>query len=896
MATGLAAPPTPAHPHASSSASSGSRSPTNTAAARSGSQTSIGRIALTSDAAGFAPGTVVGERYRVIGLLGRGGMGEVYRADDLKLGQPVALKFLPRGLSEDPMRLERFYAEVRIARQVSHPNVCRVYDVGEIDGQTYLSMEYVDGEDLASLLKRIGRLPHDKAIELARQMCAGVAAAHDKGVLHRDLKPANVMIDGRGRARITDFGLAVAAGENTEGELSGTPAYMAPEQLSGRGASVQSDVYSLGLVLYELFTGRRAFSASTLAELKEVKSMPPVALTEVTREVDPAVDRAILRCLEPDPRNRPASVLQLSASLPGGDPLAAALAAGETPSPEMVAASGESQALRPAVAWALLAGTLLSLLLGIPLEERVRIDGLVRLEKPPEVLADRAREILKSIGNDAAAADSASGFGQNSEFIRYLSQTDPSAARWKGVTTGPVVFWYRQSPRTLEVRRFLAGAFYGGVVTVSDPPNDVPGMTTIRLNPQGELTGLLVVPPQADEPGTPSSEARKPVDWDPLFRAAGLDRSQWTPAESLWTPRVYSDERAAWTGALAQRPRVPVRIEASARRGRPVTFDVIGPWSQPARIVPITLGVGNTIAQGIFIVLFFSLLISGGLLARRNLRVGRGNRPGALRVSVAMFACLLLAWLVGSHHVASLSEFGLFLNFASWALFVAACLWALYIALEPFVRRRSPHSIVSWTRLLGGDFQDPVVGRDVLVGGAAAAAMFLLQAVVTNVPGWLGQPVPFPDLLDARTLDGFGGGAAMILSNLPISVFFGFAFVFFLFALRMILKSTIAAAVVFGLVLGAANVLQSDAPLLGAAGYFVFLAITLVVLVRFGLLATVAMYFVVTVLGSFPVTFRGTWYASSGWMSVAVCAAIFVYAFRTSVGGQPVFGSMSRAD
>ncbi len=126
-----------------------------------------------------------------------------------------------------------------IARQVSHPNVCRVYDVGEIDGQHFLSMEYVDGEDLASLLKRIGRLPPDKALEISRELCAGLAAAHDRGVLHRDLKPANVMIDGRGRARITDFGLAVAAGEVVEGEVSGTPAYMAPEQLAGKGASVR---------------------------------------------------------------------------------------------------------------------------------------------------------------------------------------------------------------------------------------------------------------------------------------------------------------------------------------------------------------------------------------------------------------------------------------------------------------------------------------------------------------------------------------------------------------------------------------------------------------------------------------------------------------------------------
>src|SRR5438552_9278553 len=208
----------------------------------------------------FLPGRLLAGRYRIIALLGVGGMGEVYRADDLTLGQSVALKFLPDDAAHDEALLERFRNEVRIARRVSHPNVCRVYDVGEVDGQTFFTMEYVDGEDLASLLRRIGRLPNDKAVEIARQLCAGLAAAHTKGVLHRDLKPANIMLDGRGRAKITDFGLAVGVEDDKGGaEVSGTPAYMAPEQLAGRGASVQSDIYALGLVLYEVFTGRKAF-------------------------------------------------------------------------------------------------------------------------------------------------------------------------------------------------------------------------------------------------------------------------------------------------------------------------------------------------------------------------------------------------------------------------------------------------------------------------------------------------------------------------------------------------------------------------------------------------------------------------------------------------------------
>jgi serine/threonine-protein kinase len=310
--------------------------------------------ASSVDEGRFVPGTVVGGRYRIAGLLGRGGMGEVYRATDLTLGQAVALKFLPETTANDERALVRFYNEVRIARQVTHANVCRVYDVGIAEGLHYISMEFVDGEDLGSLLRRIGRLPVDKGVETARKLCAGLAAAHEKGVLHRDLKPANVMIDGRGQVIIMDFGLAGLA-EQLQGDIrSGTPAYMSPEQLAGTEVTVRSDIYALGLVMYEIFTGRRAFEAASLIELMQMQERgAPQGISTVVRELDPAVERVILRCLNPDPRQRPASALAVSAALPGGDLLAAAMAAGETPSPDMVAAAGETEGLapKPALAW-----------------------------------------------------------------------------------------------------------------------------------------------------------------------------------------------------------------------------------------------------------------------------------------------------------------------------------------------------------------------------------------------------------------------------------------------------------------------------------------------------------------------------------------------------------------
>ncbi|HKB13651.1 MAG TPA: serine/threonine-protein kinase, partial [Vicinamibacterales bacterium] len=278
----------------------------------------------------FAPGSIIAARYRLVALLGRGGMGEVYRADDLTLDQPVALKFLPEGVAADPLRLAQFHNELRVARQVSHKNVCRLYDLGDADGRRFLTMEYVDGEDLAALLRRIGRFPQDKAIDVARQLCAGIAAAHERGVIHRDLKPANVMIDGDGNVRITDFGIATAASD-VGAEIAGTPQYMAPELLAGKPASIKSDVYALGLILFEIFTGRRAFEAKTLGELKQLHDTGALTTpSAIVRDLDPAVERIILRCLARDPDQRPASALTVAVALPGGDPLAAALAAGET--------------------------------------------------------------------------------------------------------------------------------------------------------------------------------------------------------------------------------------------------------------------------------------------------------------------------------------------------------------------------------------------------------------------------------------------------------------------------------------------------------------------------------------------------------------------------------------
>ena len=843
---------------------------------------------------GFSPGTVLAERYRIVALLGRGGMGEVYRAEDLKLGHVVALKFLPASLQKDAAALAGFHAEVRNARQVSHPNVCRVYDIGEVGGQHFLTMEYIDGEDLASLLRRIGRLPGDKAVETAYQICAGLAAAHDCGLLHRDLKPANIMLDGRGRVRITDFGLALSSDDALgRTETAGTPAYMSPEQIGKGEASVRSDIYSLGLVLYELFTGRLPYQATTPMEWRRAHlESSPRTPSSVVRDIDPVVETAILRCLQKNPAQRPSSIRQVAAAFPGGDPLAAALAAGETPSPEMVAASGETEGLRPGVAWAALAGVIVVVTVAILLSGQAKLYRYVPLEKPPEALAERARDILQSVGYSEPPVDTAIGFYEGNEFLRYIGENDKSKTRWDDLETGAFVFWYRGSPQPLAAQYFFSNAPILGAVWMNDPPLDVSGMTLLQLNPRGRLTQLIAVPPQVEKPeiektaGNPSS-----LDWAPLFAAAGLDPSKWLPARPTWTPPVYSDARAAWTGSLAERPNVAMRIEAAAYRGKPVYFDLIGPWTRPERMQPYQPTVGQQVVWVIFTGLLFSLLIVSAMLARRNLHLGRGDRRGASRLAVFVFAALTVALFCGAHHVPNLDELQLVLEFFIYDLALSCFLWVLYIALEPYVRRRWPATLVSWSRLLAGGIRDPLVGRDVLAGCFLAPFSIPLQRLAMFVFSWLGYPPAQPSsgpqwqFLGARTI------VADTALSLTWAPFFWLAALFVLFLLRALLRKQWAAAVAWVLLVSVFIGAFSEFDPVALVGALIFGGLAVFMMIRFGLLALVTNYVVYNILQNYPLTIHGSvWYAGISLTGILMMAAIAFYGFYTSLGGRPAFG------
>jgi serine/threonine-protein kinase len=825
-------------------------------------------------------------RYRIIALLGRGGMGEVYRADDLTLGQPVALKFLPDEAARDEALLERFRNEVRIARRVSHPNVCRVYDVGDVEGHTFFTMEYVDGEDLASLLRRIGRLPHDKALDIARQLCAGLAAAHSKGVLHRDLKPANIMLDGRGQVVVTDFGLAGVADQIQGAEVrSGTPAYMAPEQLAGKEVSVRSDIYALGLVLYEVFTGKRAFSETTAKGPRRQQESTPSRPSSVVKDLDPVVERVILRCLETEPSARPATVLSVAAALPGGDPLAAALAAGETPSPQMVAASGETVGLRPRAAVLCLAAVLVGLGLAVYLSIRYSALEKMKLEQPPEVLIQKAREIIARLGYEGRPVDSSYGLYNNDDYVDYVEKNDKPRPQWDEIVAGrPTLlqYWYRQSPQQMVATEFHDLLLSPGVVDQRDPAQVVSGMINLELDPQGRLMFFQEIPPEKEQAEAQST----PPEWNMLFAFAGLDPSQFQPAQPMWNSLAAADTRAAWTGLWPGSKR-SLRVEAASWRGKPVFFSLIGDWTKPARMKAEEKSLAQKLAQVGGILLLISMLIAAVLVARRNYRQGRGDREGALRLAGAIFGLEILLWLCRSHLVPTFDTFGLFILAASTGLFVSGMTWVLYLALEPWVRRRWPHAVISWGRLLSGQLRDPLVGRDLVFGvmlGAVWVLVFQIRYVVMIHMG--AAPMLFADqyLLGGRQALGIW------LFQIPTSIIGTLQFFFLLLGLKVLLRKDWLAAGAFVVIFTALRSLGSPYIKVEVPALMLVYAIAVLIVYRFGLVPLAVAIFTIDMLANVPFTADlSAWYMGTTLLALLSVVALAGWGFYHSLGGEPVW-------
>src|SRR5215470_4101001 len=267
----------------------------------------------------FGPGDAFGGRYTIVEEVGAGGMGQVYKALDRTLGRTVALKLVRPGIAAQADAVQRFRRELALAQEVTHPNVCRVYDLGEVEGILYISMEYVDGQSLDDLIHSMGHLSARQTITLGRQMCAGLQAVHERAIVHRDLKPGNVMVDRAGHALVMDFGMAYQPGTEkltAVGAVLGTLAYLSPEHARGYPTDARSDIYAVGIILYEMLTGRRPPGDNgplPLALRDASERCPPPS--QFMPEVPAVLDAIVLRCLEREPARRFASAREVEQEL-----------------------------------------------------------------------------------------------------------------------------------------------------------------------------------------------------------------------------------------------------------------------------------------------------------------------------------------------------------------------------------------------------------------------------------------------------------------------------------------------------------------------------------------------------------------------------------------------------
>lgn len=725
------------------------------------------------DGSALAPGLVVNGRYRITSLIGKGGMGAVYRADDLVLRQPVALKFISGQPSA--RAIERLTDEVRIGRRITHPNVCRLHDIVEWEGRRFLVMEFVEGEDLSSLLARMGRLPHKTAERVAHDLAAGLAAAHAEGIVHRDLKPGNVMIDGRGRARITDFGLAIAVADAGEhAEVAGTPAYMAPEQLRGDVVDARADIYAFGLILVELFTAQRLNEGRRVAEIAREPAKVPASLTTWTPQIDPAVERFVLRALDPDPAKRPRSARELLPLLPEADPLRAAVQAGETPTPEMVAAAARSGNLSRANATALALVIVVGLLTLAGMTGRSRLYTLARV--PPETLEARAREVVERLTPGLNREASRWWFEPDMDLIRSQSyRATRSPDEIAALDPRLVRFVYRQGNAPLVAERVtetVTGLYIlrGGKVTLDDPPLG-PGMATLILDRNGRL-----------------------------LRADAMDEK----------------------GQRLAEPGVEPAMEVPRQRSR---------LARLSDVAELALMLGS-----------FLVAI---VIALRNRSRGRADEKGAMRLAVYAFWSLMLSWVFLCDHVAEArSEGRLFAVGFGSAVSAAVILWFFYLALEPYVRRRFPEALVSWSRLLNGRLRDSLVARDLLLGIGGGILGRLLLDVANIAPAfWGGHPRL---TLSLEPIGPFvkTAGNALVLQVGSIEIAIGALFL--LVFLQRVLGRTMPALVAVFALFAVAS--------LTSPALFAYVVLLLVLLLRVGLLAVAATNFVTGVLTHMSLT------------------------------------------
>jgi serine/threonine-protein kinase len=661
---------------------------------------------------------------------------------------------------------------------------------------------------------------------------------------------------------------------------------MAPEQLAGHEVTTRSDIYALGLVLYELFTGKAAFDGNSREEIVRLRRNSTVSKpSSVVRDLDPAVERVILRCLETEPEDRPPSALAVAAALPGGDPLAAALAAGETPSPQMVAEAGEKVGLKPRIALGALAIALLGLIAFYALSAITTVMSRMELPYSTEVLTQKARDMVRQLGYSNAPVDSAVNYSYNDDFLEYLDHEGSAHPNWSDILKGrPAIlaYWHRQSPDYLVAAQYKSNLLVPGDVDLDDPPPILSGMVEVSLDPQGRLVHLQAIPPQVNKDSTPS----RPYDWAQLFGLAGLDITQFQTAEPIWNSLGASDARAAWMGVWPGTSR-PLRVEAASWHGKPIFFQLAGDWTEPQRMPEEEHGSHKKLFEILLVLFLFVLLAGAALVARHNYRQQRSDTQGALRLAAVILILQIATWLCVGHFVPSVGLFGLFVLATSGAIFLASVFCVVYLAIEPYVRRHWPHAIISWSRLLAGRIRDPLVGRDVLYGVILGITWSVIYAISYVADQRIGAAPALPStqfLLGTRQILG------ACLLHLTGSIQATLAFFFLMFVFRVVLRKPWLAGLAFiafwtSLKVYGAHHLWIEIPVQIAV-----YAVAAIVALRFGFIALAVGILVADLLLNVPITTNvSSWYAGSSIFVVLLVVAMAVWGAYTALAGQKVW-------
>jgi serine/threonine-protein kinase len=501
------------------------------------------------------------------------------------------------------------------------------------------------------------------------------------------------------------------------------------------------------------------------------------------------------------------------------------------------------------------------------------------------VLTSRARDILRDLGFERGA-DWSSGVNQVKQSSRYTQRKITDLTKWAEEYKSPpwpLEFWYRESPQAMF-------SLTDDAINLTNPPQTVPGMKSIVVDLRGKLLKLVATPPARGKGGVEAA-----ADWGALFRAAGLDLAQFKEIAPRWTVNAQSDIRRAWTGPYAGAKDIEVRVEAAAFEGNPVYFEVLWPW-QTQEEPEARRSLYERIYSTTFTSQLVIILIAAILVARYNWKAGRGDRRGSLRASAFLGALYFGGWVLGTHHNFGNfdGEFDAIGRAVANALFTTALSWTLYLALEPWVRRYWPESLVTWSRILQGNWRDPMVGRDILYGLLASAVY--LSAIMLFIYAAIRQGGGLDDDFGVQNLMGFNWVLGRLIGGVRTSVTGSLQFFLVLFLLRALLKRQWLAGLMFVVLWTAAG--SSGAIRSGIVWYLPVALFTtiygtlLLVLIRYGLFAVAVAVFAVDTTISLVLTSNfAAWYGLSSWIMLAALVGLALFGFKLSLGDRPLIAA-----